>query len=46
MFYCLVLCDHMKELKMIFLRAEKLFFSCLDNSKMAEQTHLNLSRQR
>lgn len=45
-FRCLVLYDHIKELKTIFLTAEKLSFSCLDNSKMAEQTYLNLSKKR
>lgn len=46
MFRCLVSCEHIKELKTIFLTAEKVFFSCLDNSKMAEQTYLNPSKKR
>lgn len=46
MFHCLMLYDHIKELKNNFLNSWKLFFfSCLDNSKMAEQTYLNLSKK-
>lgn len=36
--------DHIKELKTIFLTAEKNLLTCLDNSKMAEQTYLNPSK--
>ena len=35
--------DHIKELKTIFLTAEKNLFPCLENSKMADQTYLNPS---
>lgn len=38
--------DHIKELKTIFLTAEKNLLTCLNNLKMAEQTYLNLSKNR
>lgn len=38
--------DHIKEQKTIFLTAEKNLLTCLNNLKMAEQTYLNLSKNR